>query len=318
MGTGPGLSIANLQSIVAATDLSDNAETALQWAAAIAVDHQASLHILSASNRVGWTTDYLEIDAQVPSRIREATYQRLEEAATPFQRNGLTVSCEVAAGEPCEVILSVAERRRADLIVVGTRGQRGLDYLLLGSTAQRVVQRATCPVLTVHPQDAEKERPIRRILVATDFSAEADSALLASLELSSGAPTDTQIFLLHAFLVPYDLMSANGHVSTTAGQEQWQSAQDEVEQRLESRARSLREAGITVEISGLEGYPPEVIIDKAAERDVDLIAMGTHGRTGLKHVLLGSTAERVIHRAPCPVLTVRRQATDQEGGNHAS
>lgn len=317
MVPGPGIPTENLRSVVAATDLSDNAATAVRWAAAIAADHQASLHILSVSNLAGWATDYLEIDAQVPSRIREATLQQLEETAVPLRNDGLTVSCEVTAGEPCEVILSVAGRHQADLIVVGARGQRGLDYLLLGSTAQRVVQRAVCPVLTVHPQDAEKQRPVRRILVATDFSAEADSALIAALRLSSGRPADTRVSLLHAFLVPYDLINVEGQVSTAAGHEQWQSAQVEVEHRLESRARSLREAGIRVEISGLEGYPPEVIIDKASELEVDLIAMGTHGRTGLSHVLLGSTAERVIHRAPCPVLTVRKQEMDPEGGNDA-
>ena len=317
MAAGPGIPTTNLQSVVAATDLSDNAATALRWAAAIAGDHRAHLHILNASNLAGWATDYLEIDAQIPSQIQDATHQKLEETASPLRQLGLTVTCEVRAGEPCEVILNTAEGRQADLIVVGARGQRGLDYLLLGSTAQRVVQRANCPVLTVHPQDAEKERPIRRILVATDFSAEADSALLASLDLSSAVSTDTQVILLHAFLVPYDLLSTDGYVSSSSGLQQWQTAQVEVEQRLESRARSLREAGYGVETIGLEGYPPEVIIDKARQSVVDLIAMGTHGRTGLKHVLLGSTAERVIHRAPCPVLTVRRLTKDQEGGNHA-
>jgi len=172
--------------------------------------------------------------------------------------------------------------------------------------------------LTVHPQDAEKERPIRRILAATDFSVEAESALLASLALSSGAPADTQVILLHAYLVPYDLMGADGFVSAAAGLEQWQTAQADVEQRLESCAQQLRESGVAVETLGLEGYPPEVVIDKARENAVDLIAMGTHGRTGLTHVLLGSTAERVIHRAPCPVLTVRRRSQDRKGGSHAS
>lgn len=314
----PGSTTEDLLSIVAATDLSETAAAALQWAKEIAVDHQASLHLLHASNLAGWATDYLEIDARIPTQIQDATRRSLEAIAAQHRQGGLKVSCEVALGEPCDVILSIAASRRADLIVVGTRGQRGLDYLLLGSTAQRVVQRATCPVLTVHPQDAEKERPIRRILAATDFSVEAESALLASLALSSGAPADTQVILLHAYLVPYDLMGADGFVSAAAGLEQWQTAQADVEQRLESCSQQLRESGVAVETLGLEGYPPEVVIDKARENAVDLIAMGTHGRTGLTHVLLGSTAERVIHRAPCPVLTVRRRSQGRKGGSHAS
>ncbi len=165
----------NLGTIVAATDLSDTAGAALRWATEIATDHQAELHIVHASNLTGWSTDYLEIDARIPTQIQEAIRQKLEDFAAQHRRAGLRISTEVTPGEPCDVILSAADSRRADLIVVGTRGQRGLDYLLLGSTAQRVVQRATSPVLTVHPQAAENERPIRRILVATDFSQEAEA-----------------------------------------------------------------------------------------------------------------------------------------------
>lgn len=310
MDSIPGISAGDLRTILAATDLSDTAAAALEWAQEIAGDHQAHLHIVHGSNLVGWSTDYLEIDARIPTQIQEATRQKLTQIADKHRQGGLQVSSEVKPGEPCDVILSAAEARRVDLIVVGTRGQRGLDYLLLGSTAQRVVQRAACPVLTVHPQDAENQRPIRRILVPTDFSAEANAALRASLTLSRGGPEATQIILVHAYVVPYELMGADGFVSTAAGLEQWQTAQADVEQRLEVCARPLRDAGVGVETLGLEGYPPEVIIDKALENAVDLIAMGTHGRTGLTHVLLGSTAERVIHRAPCPVLTVRRHSQE--------
>jgi nucleotide-binding universal stress UspA family protein len=317
MGSTPEIQAGNLRTIVAATDLSDTAAAALQWAKEIAIDHRAALHIVHASNLTGWSTDYLEIDARVPAQIQDSTRRKLEEIARQHQQSGLDVVSTVRPGEPCDVILAAADTQRADLIVVGTRGARGLDYLLLGSTAQRVVQRASSPVLTVHPQDAEKERPIRRILVATDFSPEAEAALRTSLTLSKGSPAETQVILMHAYLVPYDLMAADGFVSATAGLEQWQTAQSDVEHRLESSAQPLREAGIAVEILGLEGYPPEVVIDKAHEKAVDLIAMGTHGRRGLTHALLGSTAERVIHRAPCPVLTVRRHRSQQEGESHA-
>ena len=300
----------NLRSIVAATDLSANAAPALEWAQEIAVDHQARLHIVNASKLAGWSTDYLEIDARIPPQIRSATRDKLEDLAKTLRQRGIQVSCEVCLGEPCDIILATAEARQADLIVVGTRGQRGLDYLLLGSTAQRVVQRAPSPVLTVHPQDAENQRPIRKVLVATDFSVEAESALTAALDLFSVSPTDIEIILLHAYLVPYDLVGTEGVVSAAAGLEQWQTAQADVEQRLDSWAEPLRALGMSVQILGFEGYPPEIIIDKAQDNGVDLIVMGTHGRTGLRHVLLGSTAERVIHRASCPVLTVRRSHRD--------
>jgi nucleotide-binding universal stress UspA family protein len=78
------------------------------------------------------------------------------------------------------------------------------------------------------------------------------------------------------------------------------------DERIAEVAEPLREEGLTVETRTDEGYPPEVIVNVAQEIGCDMIAMGTHGRTGLAHLLLGSTAERVVQHAGCPVLTVRR------------
>ncbi len=302
-----------LRNVLLATDLSANADAALQWAVEIATDLGAQLHLVHASNLAGWSTDYLEITARVPQQIETDTRQSLESLAETCRTNDLEVTCEVLQGEPASAVVSAAQERRAQLIVVGTRGQRGLDYLLLGSTAQRVVQRATCPVVTVHPQDAPGPRPIRRILAATDFSEESRAAIAAARTLA-GRGGELAVFLLvHAYVVPYDLMSSDGSVSIPDipdGLGQWRTAQLEVEERLEAWARPLRQDGLEVETLGLEGYPPEAIIETAVEHRVDLIATGTHGRTGLSHVLLGSTAERVIHKAPCPVLTLRRQPLD--------
>ena len=308
----------HIQTVVAATDLSDTAAAALRWAAAIATDHGAALHIVHALNLAGWATDYLMVDATVPAHLEEATREKLSLLVQESHFQGLDTSWEVVPGEPSEVVLTAAAAKRSNLIVVGTRGPRGLDYLLLGSTARRVVQRASCPVVTVHPQAADQERPVRRILVATDFSDEAESALRVSLDLIEGETAPAELILLHAYVVPYDVLPVDGYVSTPAGLQQWQTAQADVEARLESLARIPQEQGTKVQILGCEGFPPEVILDKANLETVDLIAMGTRGRTGLSHVLLGSTAERVIHRAPCPVLTVRRPHNqDGKGGSHA-
>lgn len=295
-----------LRSIVAATDLSPSAVAAIEWANEIAIDHQAGLHLVHAANLAGWSTDYLEVDARIPIQVQEAARQRLEQLGARYREHDRPISTEVRSGEPCNVILTAAEDHEADLVVVGTRGERGLDYLLLGSTAQRVVQRAPCPVLTVHPQTAEQGTPIRNILLATDFSAAAEAALEFSLSLSRPGTRQTRMLLLHAYLVPYDLLDGDGFVSAAASLAQWQTAQADVEQRLEGYTRDLIDSGIEVTALGIEGYPPEIIVDKALEYEVDLIAMGTRGRTGLSHLLLGSTAERVIQRAPCPVLTVRK------------
>lgn len=307
-------SLPSPRTVVAATDLSETAAVGVRWATKIAADHGSHLHLIYALSLTGWAMDYVEIEAGIRARITESVRERLAQSAKVPRREGLEVSWEVESGAASEVILRAAETMRADVLVIGTRGIRSLDYLLLGSTAQRVVQRAACPVLTVHPQDTGRERPIRRILAATDFSHEAEAALTASLALLGGPPAETEVILLHACQVPYELGLDSGYISAASGLQQCRDLMQPVQRRLEETAGQLHESGSRTRILAIEGYPPEVIVEQAEQVGADLIVMGTHGRTGLAHVLLGSTAERVIHRAPCPVLTVRRHSarTTQE------
>ncbi len=87
--------------------------------------------------------------------------------------------------------------------------------------------------------------------------------------------------------------------------------QEQARRELESLAASLRSSALTVETVAEQGHPVSVIEDEARRSDADLIVLGTHGRTGITHVILGSIAERVIHHAPCPVLTVRHPGAAQ-------
>lgn len=318
MQTSPEAPRHNLQSVMLATDLSATAQVAQDWAVEIAAVHQARLHLVHAVYLAGWATDYLEIDASVPAGIEETCREKLQQLARDTPRRDLDIACDLLNGEPSEAVLGFASQRRTDLIVVGTRGHRGLDSLLLGSTARRIVQRATCPVLSVHPRDTDHMRPVRRILVATDFSSEAAAAMQAAARLLGSDTEDAEIILLHAYLVPYDLLPADGFVSAATGLKQWQTAQTDVERRLALGTRALPESAPSVVTRGVEGYPPDIIVEQAKLHDVDLIAMGTHGRTGLSHAFLGSIAEKVIHRAPCPVLTVRCDPNlERNGGPHA-
>lgn len=306
-----------LQSVVVASDLSPTSRAAQGWAIEFAALHHASLHLVHAVHLAGWATDYLEIDARIPAEIESTCRESLESLAQDLHRDDIEIRWDLLTGPPSDAVTEFADHHRASLIVVGTRGQRSLDSLLLGSTARRIAQRATCPVLSVHPGDSEPRRPIRRILVATDFSPEAEAALRFTSTLLNS--DDAEIVLLHAYLVPYDLLPADGFVSAATGLEQWKTAQVDVERRLASSARALSAAAPTFSTIGIEGYPPDVIVEQAEKLDVDLIAMGTHGRTGLSHAILGSIAEKVIQRAPCPVLTVRCNHTlESRGGPHAS
>ncbi len=141
---------------------------------------------------------------------------------------------------------------------------------------------------------------VRTILVPLDFS-ESTSTLLdwaAHLAEQHGS----SVVLLHAYHLPVEFQQLEGAYLPP---EFWANVKREAEDSLSGYAKELSGRGIPVEMVVLEGYAATAIIDEATRRGVDLIVIGTHGLSGLKHLLLGSIAERVVQKAPCPVLTVK-------------
>jgi nucleotide-binding universal stress UspA family protein len=141
---------------------------------------------------------------------------------------------------------------------------------------------------------------IRKILAPVDFSENTPSILewAAHLALEHGS----SVVLLHAYHLPVEFQQLEGAYLPP---DFWASVREEGEASLGRYAADLRGRGVEVETAVCEGYAATVIVEEAAARNIDLIVIGTHGRSGLKHLLLGSIAERVVQKAPCPVLTVR-------------
>jgi nucleotide-binding universal stress UspA family protein len=144
--------------------------------------------------------------------------------------------------------------------------------------------------------------PFRKILVPTDFSEGAEAAMRLASGLSSRFAVP--LMLVYVFEPP-DYPLPNGFVVFSA--EQHQRVVAALEQRLAQAKRAALDSGahdVTIRI--LHGYAAFEITQLAKEGEFDLIVMGTRGRSGLKHLLVGSVAERVVRTAPCPVLTVRK------------
>lgn len=139
----------------------------------------------------------------------------------------------------------------------------------------------------------------RTVLVPVDFSGHAGAALHLAIELVRGS--GGTIHLLHAYEVPLGSIPPYG---VAVPEELLAQVRDAAARRLEKAAHEVTAAGVGCETHVVHGPAADVIVAAASELDVDLIAMGTRGLTGLKHVLLGSVAERTVRQAPCPVLTV--------------
>jgi universal stress protein A len=138
------------------------------------------------------------------------------------------------------------------------------------------------------------------ILVPLDFSASADQALDFAMILARKLPA--RLTLLHVIhIIPLGI--ADGGTSLPLAY--IETLEADVRTNLETYRKRVTEAGIEAEVMSVHGIPFQSIIDVARHKQVDMIIMGTHGRTGLKHILLGSVAEKVVRLAPCPVLITR-------------
>jgi nucleotide-binding universal stress UspA family protein len=303
--SGSGQGTGRLRTIVAATDFSPAAATAVGWAVEIARPLGARIELVHALTLPLPTEDMVRPGPDFLDQLERAATETLGDEVRKLRAQGIDVTPILRLGQPSQVIVDLAQALPADLVVVGTRGFTGLRHLLLGSTAQRVVHHAPCPVLSVHP-DSVPPRPISTILVPTDFSEDAQLAAHTAHRLLAHLEKDARLILLHAYHLPIEY-TAYGPIPMAL--DFMKDAGFEAEERLADAAEPLRREGLDVTTVAREGFPPDIIAEEARKHGVDLVAMGTHGRTGLRHLLLGSTAERVIRGAPCPVLTVRAAAT---------
>lgn len=280
--------------ILVPTDGSTAAETAVETALDLAQRFDASLHAINV-------VELDEYPADVESEAAEEVTQRGEETLATVRDQAADVGVSatthvIETADPThQTIIDYAIDHDAALIVMGTHGRTGLNRLVLGSVTERTLRTSPVPVLTVH-EDITLDPDFETILVPTDGSEAANVAADHGITLAGA--TDAAMHVVHVV----DLTAVSGEFGgaevLNALEEAGQQAVDDVIDR--ARKADLR----TVEASVLSGTPARAILDYAEERDIDLIVMGTHGRTGLERYLLGSVTEKIVRVADVPVLTV--------------
>jgi nucleotide-binding universal stress UspA family protein len=288
--------------ILLATDLSPWAQDAEAYACSIALSWGATLIVMSVLEfPPGMNPDYAVNRLYLDELMKEAT-TRLVDLKARAGGLGLSVQSRIATGIPSEEVLAVTRAEDAELVVVGTRGKTGLEHILLGSTAERIIRMAPCPVLAV---PAAKQRAgenpkatVTRMLVPVDFS----DCSLDALEYGALIAQRSNAFmkLLHVLEpVSYGLDFTLPHMA------QRESSKTAITKRLSDLVSALTSAGLASDFLISGGLPADSILTAAAAHDIGLIVMGTHGRRGLSHALFGSVAESVLRKSWCPILTVR-------------
>jgi nucleotide-binding universal stress UspA family protein len=299
----PGMKHTKLSSILVATDFSDGAECALRHGVALAKIHGAGVRLLHALHTPHPAAPLTE--GVVLSERRRLAREKLDATAKRAAGHGVDVVTQLVEGKAADSVAEVAEESGADLVVAGSHGETGVVHALLGSVAAGIVRECACPVLTVRA-DMEPAAP-RDILVPVDFSGHSLAAVEAAAALLDPGADGARLSLLHVFALP-----AGFYRFGTPAELPPTLANDcaELERELEELAGRLRELGFSVETHIRKGEPGAEIEEEARERCPNLIALGTHGRTGWRRLVLGSNAAYLLPRAPCPVLTVRCKNDD--------
>jgi nucleotide-binding universal stress UspA family protein len=294
--------------ILCPVDLSDFSKPVIAHAVALSQWYHArvtALHVFASWAPPGSLAAYPGWMMQIPE-ARESISQELQAIVEPFAAAGVTVPLLTMEGDPAEAIVRCAAETKADLIVMGTHGRSGFDRFTLGSVTEKVLRKASCPVLTLPPGAAAAPQAVeyRQILCPTDFSQCSRDAM--RLAMSMALRTRASLTVVHV------VEMAEGYDSVSDTE-----FPDTLRQRKGDEARTLLHGWVpddpqraieVVEVVAF-GKPYREILRTAAERHADLIVIGVRGRGRVDLSLFGSTTNQMVRRATCPVITVKYPLT---------
>jgi nucleotide-binding universal stress UspA family protein len=294
-----------LERILCPTDFSKFSFRAADYAVALGRHYDAEVHFLHViPSALIHPEQYPYVAEAIPlaPEFRKRALERLDAFVALSRAEGVRTRFNVAEGAPVNAILEAAEADRASLLCLGTHGREGVERLVLGSVAEKVLRKARCPVLTVsEPGDerAPKEAVFRNILCAVDFATLSLKAVEYCLSLAQEA--GGRLTLVNAVEWFPDEPTWIGSPNVSDYRKEME---EQVRTRLEEIVpRGAREwCDVSVVVRSGKAY--RELLAVAAERKADLIAMGVRGRNPLDLMLFGSTTQHVVRHAECPVLTI--------------
>jgi nucleotide-binding universal stress UspA family protein len=289
-----------IERILCPIDFSDPSVTAFHYAQSLAWHYKATLflqHVIDSLTPCYPYYAFPDAYTEVCQRLLGGAEEQLEEFAKTHHRGAVQLQCEVQDGVVTDLILSLAEARAVNLIVMGTHGLRGIDHLVLGSVTEKVLRKAPCPVLAVrkpaHGLATQAGGPdliqLQRILCCTDSPDQSDLAWDHAVSIAE--EYGAELTLVHVL----EDISSSSDIETET-----RKTLERLERRISARARKDSITKATVRI----GRAYQQIVQLALESQIDLVIMGVRGRHTLDRAVFGSTTYRVVQLGPCPVLAV--------------
>jgi nucleotide-binding universal stress UspA family protein len=291
-----------MRNILCATDFSDFSNRTIPYGVALAKEFAAKLYIchvidLSAIAIYG---EFQLNPADQQSRIKKKAGEQLDQliGAQPVKWEPL-----ITVGHTADEVSRLVEEKEIDLVIAATRGRSGLKRLILGSVTERLMRVLACPLLVVHSPERKLVNPIS-ILVGCDFSPDSDLAFQHALSLAQ--EFEAELHLAHVIepSVSDELLKPDKPLIEEIKQGLYSRLTEKLIAMVPEEARNW----CTPQTRILEGPPYEELGGYARTEDMDMIVLGVRGHGLVKTLLLGSTTDRVVRQAPCPVLSVSTKA----------
>lgn len=313
-------------------DFSEFTDMVLRYGKALAKEFDARIflcHVVPSAYMVSsHITPYVDYTTMESQRLNNAR-DRLEELAEEY---GLDENIRVEIGTPADAIERMVTQENFDMVIAATYGGSGLKRYLIGSVTDRLVKTLSCPLLVLHPTETDKvdiaaqKIKLKKILVGCDFST--DSGLAFDYALSLAQEFQTELHLAHVVqrLDEFDPLGPDYAKLRQDGAMGWErsdfpifesvSKEDiekhraeivsRLEQQLEKMLPEETKSWCSPVTAILEGQPYKALLEYAGKVDADMIVLGVRGHGLLESFLVGSTADRVISQAKCPVLAIRQ------------
>jgi nucleotide-binding universal stress UspA family protein len=284
-------------SIVVGFDESESSKAALMEVSLRVKSHGGKIFLVHAVYFD--KEEFTNLPSQMEKRFEIGTKVCIDARKDLHDDLGLDGNVEsvICEGEPPEVIVEIARGKKADLIALGTYGRKGLKRLIMGSVTSRVVLNAPCDVLVVKKACSKCNGSYHSLLVPFDGSESSKKALTKACDLAKVDGAEVSVI----YVIPrYEEMMDFFKTDSVK-----KSLIQEAEKIVDGAKKIAVGLGVSIKAVVREGHAFEMIVEIADEMKHDLIVVGTHGWRGVNKALMGSTAERIIAHASCPILITK-------------
>lgn len=297
-----------IRRILAATDFSEVSGNVVPLGVRIASELNATLYVCHVIDLPTISLYGETVFEPIMQQQRYIDFARREIETIMEKAGGEGIEWEpvISVGQPVDEITSVVNEKNIDLVITATHGRSGLKRLFLGSVTERLMRAIACPLLLFKVDNPESDTqviqrfPFRRILVGCDFSEDSNRAVEFGISMSQ--EFESELHLVHVV----EPTAYHEFFRLPSGPEELlqKDLYDSIQQKLETLIPEDALNWCTAKSTVLVGKPYAEIVRYAAINEIDLICLGVRGHGMVEEILIGSTTDRVVRRAPCPVLSM--------------